>query len=107
MRRVRRGEFPARGYLAEEDRYRRAKQFVRATWTLFDSSHRDDVATDKRSRTFLRNPAASTFSHHDDHFDIDGRFTVTRGPQGRPMIIQPGSPNRRRQVSGQTAIMFL
>jgi FMN-dependent oxidoreductase (nitrilotriacetate monooxygenase family) len=78
------------GYLPEEDRYRRAEQFLRATWKLFDSWHRDDIVADKQSGTFLRDPRAGT-------------FTVPRSPQGRPVIIQAGDSEQGREFAAATA----
>src|SRR6204780_3677164 len=72
------------GYLAQDDRYARAEQFMRTTWELFDSWHGDEIVADKESGTFLRTPDAGAFSHHDAHFDIAGQFNVPRSPQGRP-----------------------
>jgi FMN-dependent oxidoreductase (nitrilotriacetate monooxygenase family) len=91
------------GYLPEEQRYERAEQFLRTTWELFDSWRRDDVIADKQSGQFVRDPLPGSFSHHDDHFDIAGRFTVPRSPQGRPVIIQAGDSDRGREFAAATA----
>src|ERR1700712_1159604 len=64
------------GFLAQDDRYARARTFLQTTWELFDSWRGDEIVADKESGTFLGDPGAGAFEHHDAHFDISGRFTV-------------------------------
>jgi hypothetical protein len=78
------------GYLAEEERYARAKQFLATTFELFDSWQDDEIVADQASGVFLSTPDAGAFEHHDSQFDIVGRFNVPRSPQGRPVIFQAG-----------------
>src|ERR1700710_1866811 len=66
------------GYLAQDDRYSRAKQFLQTTWELFDSWDGGEIIADKESGQFLRDADAGTFAHHDAHFDISGQFNVPR-----------------------------
>ncbi|ADP81814.1 NtaA/DmoA family FMN-dependent monooxygenase [Pseudofrankia inefficax] len=91
------------GFLAEADRYSRAEQFMRTTWELFDSWNGDEIAADKAAGVFLKDPAAGTFAHRDDHFDISGRFNVPRSPQGRPVIFQAGDSEAGREFAAATA----
>src|SRR3954469_14212317 len=71
------------GFLAQEQRYDRARTFLETTFELFDSWGGDEVVADRDSGTFLADPAAGSFRHSDEHFDIEGRFSVPRSPQGR------------------------
>jgi FMN-dependent oxidoreductase (nitrilotriacetate monooxygenase family) len=91
------------GYLPQDQRYARAKTFMSTTWELFDSWQRTDVVADKESGEFLARPDAGAFSHHDDLFDIEGRFNVPRSPQGRPVILQAGDSNEGREFAASTA----
>jgi FMN-dependent oxidoreductase (nitrilotriacetate monooxygenase family) len=91
------------GYLAQDDRYSRAAQFLRTTWELFDSWSGDEIVADKESGTFLSDPLAGSFSHRDQHFDINGQFNVPRPPQGRPVIFQAGDSNDGREFAASTA----
>lgn len=90
------------GYLAQEDRYERAKQFLAAAWELFDSWHGDEIVADKESGLFLAHPDPGGFDHHVREFDISGHFNVPRGPQGglssskRATPTRAGSSPRRR-----------
>ena len=95
--------FRRAGYLAEDDRYRRAEQFLRTTWKLFDSWHGDEILADKTSGSFLATPNPGEFTHEDDHFAIEGRFNVPSSPQGRPVIFQAGDSNEGREFAAATA----
>jgi FMN-dependent oxidoreductase (nitrilotriacetate monooxygenase family) len=94
------------GFLPQDQRYERAKTFLRTTWELFDSWRGDEIIADKESGTFLRNPRPGRFDHHDAHFDIAGQFNVPRSPQGRPVIFQAGDSDEGREfaASGADAI---
>jgi FMN-dependent oxidoreductase (nitrilotriacetate monooxygenase family) len=91
------------GFLAQEDRYSRAKQFLATTFELFDSWRGDEIVADKESGVFLSNPRAGAFEHHDQHFDIAGQFNVPRSPQGRPVIFQAGDSEEGREFAASTA----
>jgi FMN-dependent oxidoreductase (nitrilotriacetate monooxygenase family) len=91
------------GFLAQDKRYERAETFLRTAWELFDSWRGDEIVADKDSGVFLRDAQAGAFEHHDDHFDIGGRFTVPRSPQGRPVIIQAGDSEEGREFAASTA----
>jgi FMN-dependent oxidoreductase (nitrilotriacetate monooxygenase family) len=91
------------GYLAQEERYSRAEQFLRTTWELFDSWREEDIRADKDSGVFLDRADVGSFAHHDQHFDIAGQFNVPRSPQGRPVIFQAGDSNEGREFAASTA----
>ncbi|OON72424.1 NtaA/DmoA family FMN-dependent monooxygenase [Streptomyces tsukubensis] len=91
------------GFLAQEDRYTRAKQFLTAAHTLFDSWRGDEIVADKETGRFLRDADAGSFHHRDEHFDIAGQFNVPRSPQGRPVIFQAGDSEEGREFAAATA----
>ncbi|HEY2674351.1 MAG TPA: NtaA/DmoA family FMN-dependent monooxygenase [Rugosimonospora sp.] len=91
------------GYLAQNDRYERARTFLRTTWELFDSWHGDEILADKQSGQFLADPRPGTFEHHDAFFDIAGQFTVPRSPQGHPVIFQAGDSDEGRDFAASSA----
>jgi FMN-dependent oxidoreductase (nitrilotriacetate monooxygenase family) len=91
------------GYLPEEDRYTRARLFLDAANQLFDSWRGDEIIADKQSGVFLLDAKAGTFERHDEQFDIAGRFTVPRSPQGRPVIFQAGDSEQGREFAAATA----
>ncbi|OBA58373.1 F420-dependent methylene-tetrahydromethanopterin reductase [Mycobacterium sp. 1100029.7] len=91
------------GFLAEDQRYQRAKTFLQTTQELFDSWRGDEVVADKATGVFLSDPNAGAFSHHDAHFAISGRFNVPRSPQGRPVIFQAGDSDEGRDFAAAAA----
>ncbi|ALJ18662.1 NtaA/DmoA family FMN-dependent monooxygenase [Microbacterium sp. No. 7] len=95
------------GFLPREQRYARAEEFVRTVRELWDSWAGDALAADKQSGRFLRDASAGVFAHHGDQFDIEGRFTVPRSPQGHPVIVQAGvSPQGRDFAAANSDLIF-
>ena len=91
------------GFLAQDQRYERARTFLHTTWELFDSWRGDEIAADKDSGVFLADPQAGAFEHHDAHFSIAGQFGVPRSPQGRPVIFQAGDSDEGREFAASSA----
>ncbi|MDT7579853.1 MAG: hypothetical protein QOK35_1117 [Pseudonocardiales bacterium] len=91
------------GFLAQEDRYARAREFLAATHVLFDSWRGDEVVADAASGTFLTDPDAGRFAVTSSQFDIAGRFSVPRSPQGRPVILQAGDSEEGREFAAAGA----
>ncbi|MEU9332763.1 NtaA/DmoA family FMN-dependent monooxygenase [Streptomyces sp. NPDC048290] len=94
------------GFLPQEERYSRAKEFLATAHELFDSWHGDEILADQDTGTFLRDAKAGAFVHQGQHFDIHGQFNVPRSPQGRPVIFQAGDSEEGREfaASGADAI---
>ena len=86
------------GYLDRAQRYERAEETVALVRQLWDSWRNDDIVADKASGRFLTRPDAGEFAFHGSHFDVNGRFTVPRSPQGRPVILQGRGCRRRGAI---------
>jgi len=95
--------FRRAGFLPQDQRYRRAQQFLLTTFELFDAWRGDEIVADKAAGVFLSDPDAGSFSHHDEQFDIAGRFNVPRSLQGRPVIFQAGDSDEGRDFAAQSA----
>ena len=91
------------GFLPQDERYSRAKEFLATTQELFDSWHGDEVVADRASGTFLSDAKAGAFVHQGQHFDIQGQFNVPRSPQGRPVIFQAGDSDEGREFAASSA----
>ncbi|WP_328922748.1 NtaA/DmoA family FMN-dependent monooxygenase [Streptomyces griseoaurantiacus] len=91
------------GFLPQEERYSRAKEFLATAHELFDSWHGDEIVADPATGTFLRDAKAGAFVHTGRHFDIHGRFDVPRSPQGRPVILQAGDSEEGREFAAAEA----
>src|SRR4051794_4745793 len=91
------------GFLAQDQRYERARTFLETTFELFDSWRGDEIVADKESGVFLADRRPGAFAHSDDHFDIAGQFSVPRSPQGRPVIFQAGDSDEGREFAASSA----
>jgi FMN-dependent oxidoreductase (nitrilotriacetate monooxygenase family) len=91
------------GFLAQGDRYARARTFMQTAFELWDSWHGDEIVADKESGQFLGTARPGAFEHHDQFFDIAGQFNVPRSPQGRPVIFQAGDSDEGRDFAAASA----
>ncbi|MBB5916526.1 FMN-dependent oxidoreductase (nitrilotriacetate monooxygenase family) [Nocardia transvalensis] len=95
------------GFLDPADRYVRAEQTLNAVRALWDSWDDEDLVADQESGRFLGRPDAGAFAFRGSQFDISGRFTVPRSPQGRPVILQAGvSPQGRDFAAANADAIF-
>ncbi|MFD4834712.1 NtaA/DmoA family FMN-dependent monooxygenase [Streptomyces uncialis] len=78
------------GYLDRADRYTRAAEFVATAREIWDSWPSSDEAP-------------RPFAHQGRQFDIAGRFTVPRSPQGHPVVIQAGDSSDGREFAASSA----
>ena len=91
------------GFLAQDQRYARARTFLATAAELFDSWRGDEIVADQESGVFLADQRPGRFAHHDAHFDISGQFDVPRSPQGRPVIFQAGDSDEGREFAAERA----
>ncbi|MGW5694342.1 MULTISPECIES: NtaA/DmoA family FMN-dependent monooxygenase [Streptomyces] len=91
------------GFLPQDERYSRAKEFLATATELFDSWRGDEIVADQASGTFLGDARAGAFAHQGRHFDIAGQFNVPRSPQGRPVIFQAGDSEEGREFAAAGA----
>ncbi len=91
------------GFLPQERRYERAREFLAATRVLFDSWRGDEIVADAASGRFLADPDAGRFAVRSAQFDIEGRFAVPRSPQGRPVVLQAGDSEEGREFAAADA----
>jgi FMN-dependent oxidoreductase (nitrilotriacetate monooxygenase family) len=91
------------GYLDHSQRYERAGETLAAVRALWDSWDADAVLADKASGRFLRDSGAGEFTFEGSQFDIAGRFTTPRSPQGHPVILQAGESPAGRDFAAASA----
>jgi FMN-dependent oxidoreductase (nitrilotriacetate monooxygenase family) len=91
------------GFLAQGERYERARTFLRTANELWDSWAGDEIVADKAGGVFLSAADAGSFKHGDRFFDIAGQFNVPRSPQGRPVIFQAGDSDEGRDFAAASA----
>lgn len=101
------GNFRRGGFLPRSQRYERAAEFLALARELWDSWGEDAIAADPSTGRFLADPRAGAFSHTGPQFDVSGRFTVPRSPQGHPVIVQAGvSPQGRDFAAAHSDLIF-
>ena len=88
------------GFLPYAERYERAREFLQTVRELWDSWAADAVVADPARGSSSATARPGAFEHHGKHFDISGRFTVPRSPQGHPVIFQAGDSDGGREVCG-------
>ncbi|GAA3100535.1 NtaA/DmoA family FMN-dependent monooxygenase [Pseudonocardia yunnanensis] len=91
------------GFLDRSKRYERAAEMIDALRTLWDSWDDDDLVVDQATGRYLARADAGSFSVRGGQFDIHGRFTVPRSPQGRPVILQAGVSPEGRDFAARSA----
>lgn len=91
------------GFLAQDDRYERARTFLATAIELWDSWHGDEIVADSGTGQFLATAEPGAFRHKDAFFDIAGHFNVPRSPQGRPVIFQAGDSDEGRDFAAASA----
>ena len=95
------------GFLGHHQRYERAGETLEAVRRLWDSWGSDAVVADKESGRFLRDGHVGDFAFSGAQFDIAGRFTTPRSPQGHPVILQAGeSPSGRDFAAAHSDAIF-
>ena len=91
--------FRRAGFLAQDQRYVRAREFLATARELWDTWRDGDLAVDPVAGTWLARPDAGDFAISTTQFDIHGRFGVPRSPQGRPVVIQAGDSDEGREFA--------
>jgi alkanesulfonate monooxygenase SsuD/methylene tetrahydromethanopterin reductase-like flavin-dependent oxidoreductase (luciferase family) len=95
------------GYLAQGDRYERARTFLATVTELWDSWHGDEILADAGTGRFLATATPGAFRHRDAFFGIAGQFNVPRSPQGRPVIFQAGDSDEGRDFAAASGCDLL
>jgi FMN-dependent oxidoreductase (nitrilotriacetate monooxygenase family) len=100
------------GFLDRSQRYVRAEESLAVVRELWDSWADDAIVADRVTGEFLRGADAAgrlpgDFDYTGSQFDVRGRFTVPRSPQGRPVILQAGvSPQGRDFAAANSDAIF-
>jgi FMN-dependent oxidoreductase (nitrilotriacetate monooxygenase family) len=87
------------GFLAREDRYDRAREFLQTARELWDTWSEEAIVADRQEGTFLGYPGQGAFAHRGAQFDITGCFGVPRSPQGHPVTFQAGDSDTGREFA--------
>lgn len=91
------------GFLKPDQRYERAAEILEVAKKLWDSWSDDAVLADRRSGVFVADSSIGWVAHLSDQFDVRGRFSVPRSPQGYPVLLQSGDSDAGREFGAATA----
>ncbi|WP_306207593.1 NtaA/DmoA family FMN-dependent monooxygenase [Actinoplanes sp. RD1] len=86
------------GFLDYADRYTRAGEFIDAARVLWDSWNKLEPV---RDTGFFAD--TGHFTVRSPQFDIGGRFSVPRSPQGHPVVLQAGDSDGGRELAASRA----
>ena len=78
-------------HMAHDERYERGAEFFEVVTGLWDSWDDDAFIRDKESGQFFDAEKVHTLNYKGRHVSVAGPLTVSRSPQGRPVIAQAGS----------------
>ncbi len=78
-------------HLPKPERYRRAREFVDVVRGLWDSWDEDAFLFDKEGGRFYDPDRRHVLDHRGRYFKVRGPLTVSRSPQGQPVIVQAGA----------------
>jgi len=86
-----------------DDRYARAEEFIDVVFGLWDSYDDDALLHDKKNGRFFDPKKVHLLHHKGSHFSVKGPLSVSRPPQGHPVVIQAGDSEAARELAARTA----
>jgi N-acetyl-S-(2-succino)cysteine monooxygenase len=90
-------------HLPKPVRYRLAREFVDIVRGLWDSWDEDAFLFDKADGRFYHPDRRHVLDHKGEFFQVRGPLTVSRSPQGQPVVVQAGASDEGRQLAAETA----
>jgi FMN-dependent oxidoreductase (nitrilotriacetate monooxygenase family) len=90
-------------HLEYDLRYGRAVEFVDVVKGLWDSWDNDAFVHDKRSGIFYDPNKMHILAHKGINFSVRGPLTVSRTPQGRPILVQAGASEQGQEIAAASA----
>lgn len=95
--------FNLQTHVAHGDRYEMAEEFADVCLGLWDSFEDDAIVRDKASGQYVDVGKLHTLDHKGKYYAVKGPLSVSRSPQGRPVLIQAGASEPARQLSARVA----
>jgi FMN-dependent oxidoreductase (nitrilotriacetate monooxygenase family) len=91
------------GYLDRRDRYVRASEMIESARKFWDSWDQDALVIDREHGVFVHESSIREVAFSGSQFDVRGRFTVPRSPQGHPVLLQAGDSEEGREFGAAQA----
>ncbi len=90
-------------HLEHSLRYRRAEEFTRVVFGLWDSWEDDAFIRDQASGRYFDPARVHTLNHRGESFAVKGPLNAARPPQGYPVIAQAGSSGPGQALGARIA----
>ena len=97
------GNFGHEKHMDHALRYERAREFYEVVAGLWDSWEADAFKRDKASGIWFDFDKMHFLHHKGKHFAVRGPLSVSRTPQGRPVVSQAGSSEAGKALAAATA----
>lgn len=88
-------------HYAHADRYARAREFVEVVTGLWNSWEDDAFVRDKERGIFYDAAKRHVLHHRGEHFKVQGPLSVSRTPQGHPVVVQAGSSEAGKELAAR------
>jgi N-acetyl-S-(2-succino)cysteine monooxygenase len=95
--------FNLQTHIAHPDRYEMAEEFADVCLGLWDSFEDDAIVRDKASGRYVDVTKLHELNHKGKYYSVKGPLSVSRSPQGRPVIIQAGASEAARELTARVA----
>ena len=84
-------------------RYRMAHEYLEITKGLWDSWEDDAFIRNKETAQFIDPDKLHRLDYQGEFYSVQGPLTISRSPQGRPVLIQAGSSEAGRDFASRHA----
>lgn len=95
--------FNLQTHVVHADRYEMAEEFADVCLGLWDSFEDDAILRDKASGRYVDVAKLHELNHKGKYYAVKGPLSVSRSPQGRPIIIQAGASEPARELTARVA----
>ncbi|WP_249681536.1 LLM class flavin-dependent oxidoreductase [Roseococcus pinisoli] len=95
--------FTRPGHPEHAERYALAEEFVDVVRGLWDGWEDDALVADPATGLFVDPAKVRPLNHEGRFFSVQGPLSMTRSPQGHPVIIQAGGSPAGRELAARTA----
>lgn len=86
-----------------EERYERAAEFAQVVMGLWDSWEDGAIVEDRETGVYFDPARLHRLNHKGEYFSVRGPLTISRSPQGRPVIVEAGQSELGRELAAETA----
>lgn len=90
-------------HIAHDERYERAEEFADVVMGLWKSFDADALLYNKETGQFFDHTKVHPLNHKGKYFSVKGPLSVSRTPQGRPIIIQAGGSDATIAMAARIA----